>query len=48
VALKEAQKKGTIPLELADLDQDDFLKADYNALKEIVDKHKKRLNLASS
>jgi hypothetical protein len=43
VALREAQKKGTVPPELSDLDQDDFLKADYDKLKEIVEKHRRSI-----
>ena len=41
VMLREAKIKGNIPPELADLEQDDFLRADYEKLKDIVDKHKK-------
>ena len=43
VMLREAQKKGVVPPELLGLDQDDFLKADYNELKRIVEKHKRAL-----
>jgi hypothetical protein len=43
VMLREAKIRGDIPPELADLDQDDFLRADYKMLKDIVDRHKKLL-----
>jgi hypothetical protein len=43
VMLREAQIKGTVPPELADLEQDDFLRADYDKLKNIVEKHKKSI-----
>jgi hypothetical protein len=43
VMLREAQIKGTVPPELADLDQDDFLRADYNKLKDIVERHRKSI-----
>jgi len=39
--LREAMIRGNVPPELADLDQDDFLRADFKMLKDIVDKHKK-------
>jgi hypothetical protein len=40
VRLREAERRGIIPPELADLTQDDFLRADYNKLKDIVYRHK--------
>ncbi len=43
VMLREAKIRGNVPLGLSDLDQDDFLRADYKMLKDIVDKHKKLL-----
>lgn len=38
--LREAYEKGVVPSKLVDLDQDDFLRTDYNGLKEIVEKYR--------
>ena len=40
VMLREAEMKGVKPKELVDLAQDDFLRADFDKLKEIVEKHR--------
>jgi hypothetical protein len=41
VMLREAKIKGNVPPELACLEQDDFLRADFKALEDIVKKYKK-------
>ena len=40
VMLREAEMRGAVPPEIADITQADFLRADYNKLKDIVDRHR--------